>query len=139
MTNDIDTGARCSDHVGSLWPARGCRDCATAAAEASRTPHLERRVRSNDPDTSWDAAAIPAADANAVRHKVLAIIAARGPVTDDEIFTHYRTSGGTRTAQRVRTARAELSRPVVGDPIIREYDREGVSPTGAAARRWVIA
>lgn len=139
MTYEPNTGAVCAEHAGSPWPTRGCRDCADAAREASATPNLERRVRSNDPDTSWKAAAITAPDAHEVRHKLIAIIAAHGPMTDDEIFTHYRAGGGIRTAQRVRTARAELSRPVVGDPIIREHDRHGVSPTGAAARRWVIA
>jgi hypothetical protein len=138
MNPELDLGARCADHVGALYPPR-CRECEAAAREAAATPHLERRVRSHDPEPSWDAARITAPDANEVRVKVLAIVAARGPLTDDEIFAHYRAAGGTRTAQRVRTARAELSRPVTGDPILRELDRDGVSATGAAARRWVIA
>lgn len=137
MTTNFET-ARCSEHVGSPWPARHCTECEAAAHEAA-TPHLERRVRTHDPEPSWDAARIAAPDANEVRVKVLAIVAARGPLTDDQIYAHYRASGGTRTAQRVRTARAELSRPVVGDPVLREYDRAGVSATGAPARRWVLA
>ena len=137
MTTDTAPTALCAEHAGEPWPARHCAECDAAANEA--TPHLERRVRSHDPEPSWDAAQITAPDANEVRVKVFAIVAARGPLTDDEIYAHYRASGGTRTAQRVRTARAELSRPVTGDPILREYDRAGVSATGAAARRWVIA
>ncbi len=138
--HEPDTGARCSEHVGEAFPPR-CSNCEDAAHDATQasTPNIERRVRSLDPATSWDAATITAPDANEVRNKVLTIVSARGPLTDDEIFARYRAAGGTRTAQRVRTARAELSRPITGDPLIREHDRDGISPTGAAARRWVIA
>lgn len=138
--HEPDTGARCSEHVGEAFPPR-CSDCDSSARDAATptTPNLERRVRTHDPDTSWAAAAITSPDANEVRTKVLAIIAARGPIGDEQIFAMYRAGGGTRTAQRVRTARAELSRPITGDPLIREHDRGGVSPTGAPCRRWVIA
>ncbi|WP_434316379.1 hypothetical protein [Leifsonia sp. P73] len=138
--HEPDTGARCETHVGEAFPPR-CADCDAAARDATTTstPNLERRVRSHDPETSWDAAAITAPDANEVRSKVLAIVAARGPIGDEQIFAMYRAGGGTRTAQRVRTARAELSRPLAGDPLIREHDRHGITTTGAAARRWVIA
>lgn len=180
MTNDIDRGLRCEDHVGEAFPPRcaacdaearaiprsgyfpgqecpthpgypvPCDRCArdlgaalpaavTPRTSRDATPHLERRVRSNDPDPSWSAARITRSEANAVRRTILAIIATHGPITDEEIVTRYKASGGERTAQRVRTARAELSRPVHGDPLIRELDDKGTTSTGAAARRWVLA
>lgn len=141
-------GEECDQHPGYPIP---CDRCARDHADDNGvpvpirrppftgTPALERRVRSHDPDESWSAADISTADANEVRRAVLAIIAGRGPITDEEIVTLYRAAGGPRTPQRVRTARAELSRPVHGEPLIREHDTAGTSSTGATARRWVLA
>lgn len=135
-------GSECPRHTGYPMP---CPRCARDRADglpipvADHTPNLERRVRSNDPDTSWDAAKITRRDSTDMQKVLHSIIAVHGPITDEELFAHYRANGGTRTPQRVRTARAELSRPVTGRPLIREYDRDGITATGAAARRWVIA
>ena len=134
--HESDTGARCEAHVGEAFPPR-CAECDATVHDA--TPDMERRVRSDGPRTSCAAATVAAADANEVRANVLAIIAARGPIADEEIFAVYRASGGTRTSQRVRAARAELSRPLQGESLIREHDRAGVPEAGAATRRWVLA
>lgn len=135
-------GAECAAHAGYPVPCPRCaRDAADGLpiAVVDHTPNLERRVRSNDPDTSWDAAKITRRESTDLQKVLHSIIALHGPLTDEEIFAHYRANGGSRTPQRVRTARAELSRPITGRPLIREYDRDGITATGAAARRWVIA
>jgi hypothetical protein len=105
----------------------------------SDTPDLERRVRSREAETSWEAAAISAEAAGSVRDFVLHALALGKPLTDDEIFAMYRAAGGTRTPQRVRTAREELTHPKVGDPLVKEHTVIGVSNFGNASRKWVIS
>ena len=105
------------------------------------TEDLERRVRSADPESSWDAARIKPADSHELETVVYNLVAVYGPATDEELFFWYQRNGGTRTAQRLRTARAALSSPKgIGQrPSIREHASMGVTQTGHKARRWVIA
>lgn len=87
-------------------------------------PHLERRVRSRDNDTSWAAAAgITAAEYTGVKLAVLRILSDRGPLTDEAIFVEYIKRGySRRTPQRLRTARHEMTEPRFGQVMIRESD-----------------
>ena len=71
---------------------------------------LETRVRSNDDDTSWRAARISRADNESLKDTLYRLLANHGPQTDDSLFELYESEGGRRTTQRVRTARAEMSR-----------------------------
>lgn len=103
------------------------------------TPDLERRVRERDPESSWAAAQITPGQATVLKDTILAIIGDIGPATDDAIFADYRRRGGRRTGQRVRTARAELSHPKTGAPLIVEDNVTGLSDAGNRARRWVVA
>jgi hypothetical protein len=103
------------------------------------TPDLERRVRSHEAETSWAAAAISAATAVSIRDYVLQLLALGRPLTDDEIYARYRAAGGTRTPQRLRTAREELVHPKHGQPLVKEHVTVGTSQFGNPARRWVIA
>jgi len=102
------------------------------------TPDLERRVRSRDADTSWVSASIAPESASAVRDFIELWLSRHPASTDDAIYAGYRASGGRRTAQRVRTARAELSNPKLGDPIIRTVGI-GTSDAGGSARTWSLA
>lgn len=101
-------------------------------------PNLERRVRSTDPDTSWQAAVIDGNEAIKVREWVELFLTRKPGSTDDEIFAAYKVSGGTRTAQRVRTARAELSKPVTGNPRVIPVGM-GVSVNGEPSQMWAVA
>lgn len=102
------------------------------------TEDIERRVRSNDPDTSWLAASITPEDAAGVRDFIVLFLARRPDQTDDQIFDAYKASGGTRTAQRVRTARAELSNPKHGTPEIIPSGI-GTSAAGGKSTTWKLA
>jgi hypothetical protein len=75
-------------------------------------PHLERRVRSRDDDTSWAAAAgIDLAGMTRLKLSILRILTDRGPLTDEAIFVEYVKRGyPRRTSQRVRTARHEMTK-----------------------------
>ena len=101
------------------------------------TEDLERRVRSNDPDTSWLAAAIAPESAQSVRDFIELFLARRPGSTDEQIFEAYDASGGRRTPQRVRTARAELSNPKHGQPVIRATGT-GVTANGGATQEWSL-
>ncbi|MCU1598542.1 MAG: hypothetical protein JWQ47_2281 [Glaciihabitans sp.] len=103
------------------------------------TPDLERRVRSREAETSWQAAAISTADVKSVRAFVLQLLGRGRPLTDDEIYAVYRDAGGRRTPQRLRTAREELTHPKEGLPLVKEHVRIGTSQFGNPARQWVIA
>lgn len=98
---------------------------------------FDYRVRDRDPRTSWDAAKIRRSDAEGVRQHVLAIIRDLGPVGDEAIFSAYRAQGGTRTAQRVRTARAELCHPGAGERPLVAAQGTTTSATGRTAQLWV--
>lgn len=102
------------------------------------TPDLERRVRSNDPDTSWVAASIAPESAAAVRDFIEIWLARNPGSTDDAIYSAYRRSGGKRSPQRVRTARAELSNPRVGAPRIHTTGI-GLSDAGGKSQEWSVA
>jgi hypothetical protein len=103
------------------------------------TPDLERRVHSHDAETSWQAAAISAADVKSVRIFVLQLLGRGRPLTDDEIYAAYRAAGGRRTPQRVRTVRESLTHPKEGLPLVKEHITIGISQFGNPARRWVVA
>jgi hypothetical protein len=103
------------------------------------TPDLERRVRSREAETSWQAAAISAPDVQSVRTCVLQILGRGRPMTDDEIYAAYRDAGGKRTPQRIRTAREALTHPKEGTPLVKEHIAIGTSQYGNPARRWVMA
>jgi hypothetical protein len=75
------------------------------------TPDLESRVRSNDPDSSWAPARITRADNESLKDTLYRILAnSTHPLTHDELHSLYTAEGGKRTAQRVRTACAEMAR-----------------------------
>lgn len=61
------------------------------------TEDLERRVRTNDPESSWAAAAIDSDDARGIRAFILQLLRHHGPMTDEAIFEAYVSAGGTRT------------------------------------------
>ena len=102
------------------------------------TPDLDRRVRTRDADTSWDAARITRSGSEDVKARVLGIIRRHGPIHDEGIFAVYRLEGGTRTPQRVRTARAQLTHPGAGlRPLIMARGT-GRTSTGHATQLWVV-
>ncbi|TFD80682.1 hypothetical protein E3T54_02770 [Cryobacterium sp. Sr8] len=71
-------------------------------------PNLERRVRTNDPDTSWEAAASITVDAlTDLQAWILAALTVKS-MTDGELVDACLHSGRRATPQRVRTARKEL-------------------------------
>jgi hypothetical protein len=100
------------------------------------TESLEHRVRSNDPDTSWAAAEITP-DANRdVKQTIYGILAGSiDPLTDDSIFFLYKESGGSRTAQRIRTARVELER----EGLVVDARIPSITTNGGTARTWRIS
>ena len=72
-------------------------------------PNLERRVRSTDPDTSWEAAAsITPAALSDLQKWVLATLTAKA-MTDGELVDASLHAGRYATPQRIRTARKELT------------------------------
>lgn len=78
-------------------------------------PKLERKVRSNDPDTSWEAAASTTAEAlSELQVWILAALTEK-PMTDGELVdahlhaAFYGEVERKATPQRVRTARKELT------------------------------
>jgi hypothetical protein len=103
------------------------------------TPDLERRVRSREAETSWQAAAISQLNVESVRTSVIQILGCGRPMTDDEIYAQYRDAGGKRTPQRIRTAREALTHPKEGLPLVKEHIAIGISQYGNPARQWVIA
>lgn len=107
------------------------------------TPELEARVRSQDPDTSWAAARISREDNESLKDTLYRLLAnARRPLTHDELYGLYVAERGTRTAQRVRTACAEMARtynirtkrPVAAR--IRQAEGVGQSEHGGDASLW---
>ena len=100
---------------------------------------LERKVRSHDPETSWLAARVSKRRQGEVKDFIVLILARRGPLTDDAIYAAYRASGGRRTAQRVRTARAELVNPKFGDPQVKLSTVVGLSDAGGESQTWEVA
>lgn len=78
-------------------------------------PKLERKVRTNDPDTSWEAAASTAADALTELQAWIMVTLREKPHTDGELVdahlhaAFYGEVDRKATPQRVRTARKELT------------------------------
>lgn len=114
-----------------------------------RPAPLETRVRSNDPDSSWEAAAgITVAENESLKDTIVRILRAEGPLTDDALYEAYlvdhrsRTKRTPRTAQRVRTARAELCRTrdprtqIEHSARVQLADGLGTSDHGGDSRRW---
>ncbi len=97
---------------------------------------LERRTRSRDPESSWEAAAIKRDDASEISTFILQLLRQRGPLTDDAIYEMYLRAGGTRTPQRLRTERAGLLFPRSGSPLVRAAAVGGTSRLGNRCLRW---
>lgn len=104
---------------------------------------LAERVRSTDSDTSWRAASgISKRDNESLKDTIFRLLANHGPLTDDALFARYAAEGGTRTAQRVRTARVEMTRtrdlrtqkPLT--PRVGLADGLGMSEHGGESQLW---
>lgn len=93
------------------------------------------RARKTDPPTSH-----AAADSNRLdsRAQVLAILRMCGPLADHELvdqFDLYAARMGIRfTPQRLRTARAELTR----DGLVEYTGIDRLTPTGRRAQVWAV-
>ena len=104
-----------------------------------KIPNLERRVRSNDPDTSWDAAqSITPGELSSLQRWILEQLFI-GQATDQELtelhaeaatFDHVRTV----TPQRIRTARKELER----QGLLAATGATRLTNTGRKTRVWGI-
>jgi hypothetical protein len=110
------------------------------AALFDTVDELERKVRSHDPDSSWNAAArITATELRGLKADIYRILAKHGPLTDDALFARYQAEGGTRTAQRVRSARSEMTNEYRGQlPTLRKGQEDGVSAHGGDAQTWEV-
>ena len=99
---------------------------------------LERQVRSRDPETSYVAAlAMDRRKTRGLSDSIYDLLLTHGPQTDDALYKLYRAAGGTRTPQRVRTARAELVRGTEAlNPTVRATGHLGVSEHGGPAQIW---
>jgi hypothetical protein len=102
------------------------------------TDDLERRVRSHDPESSWEAARIDRDDAAGIRDFIVHHLRIEGPSTDEAIHEAYLDAGGTRTPQRLRTERAALVFPKDGEPIVRAARTRGTSRLGNSCTRWEL-
>ena len=114
-------------------------DILPPAALYTGAADLERKVRSRDPETSWEAARITNRRQGEVKDFIVLVLARLGPLTDDAICAAYRASGGRRTAQRVRTARAELVNPRFGNPQVKLSTVMGLSDAGGESQTWEVA
>lgn len=108
------------------------------------TPRLETRVRSMDPETSWQAARIDAAALSKLKSSIISILTERGPLTDDEIYEVFRQRVQDRTpgyfprsATRVRTARHELT-VLTNPPFVRRAAELGTTALGNTSQKWEI-
>ena len=100
------------------------------------TVPIERHTRSRDPETSWSAAEISAANWSELKAAIVLIMATNGPLTDEELFDRYVSAGfPTRTPQRLRTARKELQ--LAGDVLL--SDVLGRTRGGYWSQKWVLA
>lgn len=93
---------------------------------------LERKVRSRDQETSWTGAAlVKTTELRGIKVDIIRILSEHGPLTDDAIFAYYIEAGGRRTAQRIRSARAEMTTLYRGQvPVVRRAEGMGVSEHG---------
>lgn len=115
---------------------RKCRHCdrehRTATAAPDRLP--EHRARHSDPETSRDAARRIPRGLSDVHDDILRLLAGHGPMTDDRLLTLYADGGGTRSPQRVTTARHEL----VLRARVRWTGGWGTTHRGSRARLWEV-
>lgn len=96
---------------------------------------LRGRVRSDDPQTSWDAAALQDnAERLHLRDYVHLCLQVWGPLTHDEVWEHYRDAGGKRTAARIR----HIVKDLVDDGYVERADEKGRSATGNPSTRWRV-
>ena len=109
-----------------------------------QTPRLETRVRSMDPETSWQAAHIDAAALSKLKSSILHILTSNGPLTDDEVYDSYRDGVQNRvpgymprSATRVRTARHEMT-VLTNPPLIRRSAELGKTALGNASQKWEV-
>jgi hypothetical protein len=96
-------------------------------------------VRTNDPDTSHEAAEKAAMGASKVRPVVLSLVREFGPITHDELIGQYHRlliiEPNTPRASEsgIRTRLSELRRA----GLIEQDSEKGVSTYGNSAKRWV--
>lgn len=99
--------------------------------------HLERRVRSNDPDTSWIAAA-GMADEQITELQAWVLVTLRDhPRTDTELVAEHGAAVFAReiraaTPQRIRTARKELEL----QRLVEKTGERRPTPTGYQSAEW---
>lgn len=92
------------------------------------------RVRTRDPQASWDVAPIAAVELTALKRAILALLQER-PRTDSALIIGYAAAGHPfRTPQRIRTARAELVR----EARVRDSGRDAPSPYGNRSTVWEV-
>ncbi len=102
---------------------------------ASAHLDLRGRVRSDDPMTSWHAAAMQdEAQRLHLRDYVHLCLKAWGPLTHAEVYERYREAGGTRTAARIR----HIVKDLVDDGYVERADEKGRSATGNPSTRWRV-
>lgn len=111
---------------------RACRHCERERRAASPDTRPEYRARRNDPETSRDAARRIPRGLSDVHDDILRLLADYGPMTDDRLLRLYVDGGGTRSPQRVTTARHEL----VQRSRVRWTGRWGTTHRGSRARLW---
>lgn len=108
---------------------------------------LERHVRSRDPETSWDAAAIGSDKWTGLLHNVYSIIHDLGPVTHDEIVAEYAARQYPRvTPQRIRTAvhslvlggAKDFDRVTQFPPAVKRAESFGRTPFGRRSQKWEV-
>lgn len=114
-----------------------------ALFESATDLELELKVRSDDHDNSWRAAAkmdVPAE--HLLKGKLYRLLVEHGPQTHDSLFELYVADGGTRTIQRVRTSVKEMSmtrkpRTTIPQvPLVRPAPEGGTSAHGGPSQKW---
>jgi hypothetical protein len=113
---------------------RKCRHCDRERRAATAAPDVrpEDRARRSDPETSRDAARRIPRGLSDVHDDILRLLADHGPLTDDRLLRLYVDGGGTRSPQRVTTARHEL----VQRARVRWTGGWGTTHRGSRARLW---
>lgn len=104
---------------------------------------IDERARLNDHENSWRAAqTISRIDNESLKDSIYRLLANHGPKTDDALFELYVKDGGTRTVQRVRTSRKEMTWSVnprtkeTVTPRVRATGENGTSEHGNESQLW---
>lgn len=99
------------------------------------TVPLERHVRSRDPETSWNAAAIDPESWSELQTNIVTILRDVGPLIDEELHKEYKRRGmPRRSASRIRTARAELE--LTG--VVADSGQTGLTESDKPAIKWEV-